>query len=176
MRSLKRGQVGACCDNEFRFAALQAGLMTKALNLAERYEDDKALRWNQFYWGRMTGAAQMAGNQYSVAANLVTGAGSGLNSVVSQMGNSASAGFQGAQLGIDALGNKANFWGGLGNISGMMAGQQYGSQTANQITSLWGNGVPSIAGSAATGSAPSLQMSYGLSSPPNDFIDYGQFV
>jgi len=142
MRSLKRGQVGICCDNEFRFGALQAGLMTKALNLAERYEDDKALRWNQFYWGRMSGAAAMAGNQYSVAANLVSGAASGLSNVVGQMGQSVGQGAQVAELGMNALGNKANFWGGLSGTAGMFMGNQAGSQSMSPLSGIFGGGSP----------------------------------
>jgi len=151
MRSLKRGQVGACCDNEFRFGALQAGLMTKALNLAERYEDDKALRWNQFYWGRMSGAAAMAGNQYSVAANLVNGAASGVSNVVGQMGQSVNSGVGLAQMGMNALDNKAGFWGGLGGLAGMMAGQQGGSQSVAPSSGMFGGGAPTIGGTPSTG-------------------------
>lgn len=142
MRSLKRGQVGACCDNEFRFGALQAGLLTKALNLAERYEDDKALRWNQFYWGRMRDSAGLAGNQYAIAANLVSGAASGVSSVVGQIGQSVSAGAQVAQLGMSALDNKAGFWGGLGGMAGMMMGQQGGSGSVTPSSGMFDSGVP----------------------------------
>ncbi len=142
MRSLKRGQVGTCCDNEFRFGALQAGLLTKALNLAERYEDDKALRWNQFYWVRMTGAAAMAGNQYSVAANLVNGAASGLSNIVGQMGQSVSQGAQIADIGMNALGNKANFWGGLGSIGGTILGNNQGSGSVMPSMNIFGGGSP----------------------------------
>jgi hypothetical protein len=147
MRSLKRGQVGICCDNEFRFGALQAGLMTKALNLAERYEDDKALKWNQFYWSRMSSAAAMAGNQYSVAANLVSGAASGLSNVVGQMGQSVTQGSQVSELGMNALGNKANFWGGLSGTAGMFMGNQAGSQSMSPLSGIFGGGSPTTTSS-----------------------------
>jgi hypothetical protein len=167
MRSLKRGQVGICCDNEFRFGALQAGLMTKALNLAERYEDDKALRWNQFYWGRMSGAAAMAGNQYSTAANLVNGASSGVSSVVGQMGQSVNSGAQVAQLGMNALDSKAGFWGGLGGLAGMMAGQQGGSQSVAPSSGMFGGSQPTIGGTPSSGNFGGMGTSQWMANPIN---------
>ena len=151
MRSLKRGQVGICCDNDFRFGALQAGLLTKALNLAERYEDDKYLKFSTFYWGRMAQSAGFAINQYTNAANLVTGASSGVSNVVQSMGSSVTQGAQVAQLGMSALDNKAGFWGGLGGLSGMMAGQQGGSGSVAPSSGMFGGGAPTIGGQPSSG-------------------------
>jgi hypothetical protein len=167
MRSLKRGQVGACCDNEFRFGALQAGLMTKALNLAERYEDDKALRWNQFYWGRMSSAAAMADSQYKNAISLVTGASTGLTNIVSNMGQSVTQGSQVSELGMNALGNKANFWGGLSGTAGMFMGNQAGSQSMSPLSGIFGGGSPTTSSGSNQWLPSQIDMSQGMG-PPQD--------
>ena len=95
-----------------------------------------------------------AGNQYSVAANLVNGAASGLSSVVGQMGQSVSQGAQIADIGMNALGNKANFWGGLGSIGGTILGNNQGSGSVGGFGSLFG--TQSIASTPVGGGGLSM--------------------
>ncbi len=145
LRTTRIGQVGVCCDNDFRFAALQAGLMVKAIGIAEQFEAQKKFQWTQFYWQRNVSAAQIAQNTISTGANLLVGAGTGIQNALNGMTALAGQAGQTAELGMKSLDKSAGFFGGMAALGGAGVGTLWG-QAAGDRTALTGsmfsNAVP----------------------------------
>jgi len=142
LRTTRVGQVGVCCDNDFRFAALQAGLMVKAIGVAEQFEAQKKFQWTQFYWQRNVSAAQIAQNTISTGANLLVGAGTGIQNALNGMTALAGQSGQTARLGMDALDASADFFSGMGSFGIAQMGRSAG-QAAGNRESLFGAPVSS---------------------------------
>lgn len=129
-------QSGKCCAITIQLAAIEGQLRVDAYNMAARYEDTKKLQWDQFYWNKNLGTAQIAQNVGSQTANLMVQQGSQLQSVaagITQLINT-SQNTLGAQFG--ALSNQAKVFGSLGSIAGEMAGSQYGQGYGAAIANI----------------------------------------
>ena len=156
LRSVRKGQVGACFDNDFRFAALQAALTVKAVGIAEQFESNKALQWGQFYWARNLNAAQMAHNVIATGANLLVGAGTGIQQALNGMTGITGSTFDAARLSTQAAGNQQSVTSGLGSLAGLLLGGKQGSTSGDRsglIGSLFG-GTSGGGSSGDTGTTP----------------------
>jgi hypothetical protein len=140
------GQIGLVAENEYRYTELEARLMTKSIAVSERYEDQRKLQWEQFYWTKMTSAGQIAQNIMSTGANLLTGGANGIQNVISAMGQSAQIGSQIAGQQATAMQGQINMIGGIGTIVGQYAGQQRSLEFARQLYGVSGmnNSAPSM--------------------------------
>lgn len=127
--------IGACFDNDYRFADLQARMVVDASNLGRAYEEDLKLKKDTFYWNRMVTSAQAAQNLGSLASNILQyGKGSIVNGL--QTLNQAAQGFDAAVgSGFSALSNAGNFYGGLPNTAGRLFGRESGQQIGQAILS-----------------------------------------
>jgi hypothetical protein len=139
----KYGQVGVCMNNDYRFAQMEASLAVKYMGIAERYEDTKKLSWDQFYWNRQSGSASIAQNQQSIAANLVSSSASGLSSAMGQVQQAAAAGLAAVQGYAAVQENMAGWWGGVGQIGGMIGGFGQGQSAGIGLINSYGSGLGS---------------------------------
>ena len=164
LRTVKVGQVGVCCDNDFRYAALQAGLMVKAIGVAEQFEAQKKFQWTQFYWQRQMSSAQLAQNAISTGANLLVGAGSSVNSALNGMTAIVGQSGQTAELGMKAASNMGGFFGSIAGLGGAGLGSIWG-QNAGDRSSLFGQ-AQTTPGVGASGpplfGAPSIGSAWGM--------------
>jgi hypothetical protein len=132
------GQIGLVAENEYRYTELEARLMTKSIAVSERYEDERKLKWEDFYWKKMTTAGQIAHNIMSSGINLINGGSSAMNSVVSAMSDSARVGSAIAGQQATAMQGQINTIGGIGTMVGQYAGQQRGMEFARQLFGVSG--------------------------------------
>jgi hypothetical protein len=116
--------------------------MTKAIAVAERYEDQRKLQWEQFYWNKMTTSGQIAQNIMSTGANLLTGGANGIQNVISAMGQSAQIGSQIAGQQATALQGQIGMIGSIGTMVGRWAGQERGLEFARQLYGVSGMTAP----------------------------------
>lgn len=157
-RSKGMYQSGKCSAITVQLAAIEAQLRTDAYSMAYRYEDTKKLQWDQFYWNKNLGTAQIAQNVGSQTANLMVQQGSQLQSVAAGITQliSTSQGVLQAQFG--ALGSQAAVYGSLGSIAGSSAGSQYGqgygAMLANVPQMYGGIGRGAQQGNAMAGFSP----------------------
>lgn len=152
------GQIGLIAENEYRYTELEARLMTKAIAIADRYEDQRKLQWDQFYWTKMTTSAQIAQNVMSVGANLLNGGANGIQNVISAMGNSAQIGAAITARQAQALEGQIGVIGGIGSGIGTVFGQMRGQEFAQQLLRVSGM----IPGNSATASSFGIGVNYGL--------------
>ncbi len=116
--------VGACFNQDYRFAELKSRLVVDAKNLGRAFEDDIKLKKDTFYWNRLTTSATIAQNVGSLASNImINGKGSLINSL--QTINQASTGLDAAVAsGFSTLSNQGAFYGGIGaSINGLFNGR-----------------------------------------------------
>jgi hypothetical protein len=132
------GQIGLVAENEYRYTELEARLMTKSIAVSERYEDQRKLQWEQFYWTKMTASGQIAQNIMSTGANLLTGGANGIQNVISAMSDSARVGSVIAGQQATAMQGQINTIGGIGTMVGQYAGQQRGLEFARQLFGVSG--------------------------------------
>jgi hypothetical protein len=138
------GQIGLVAENEYRYTELEARLMTKSIAVSERYEDQRKLQWEQFYWNKMTTSGQIAQNIMSTGANLLTGGANGIQNVISAMGQSAQIGSQIAGQQATAMQGQINMIGGIGTMVGRWAGQERGLEFARQLYGVSGMTQPTF--------------------------------
>jgi hypothetical protein len=153
-RTMKSSQSGVCCDDNYRYTELAANLMVQAISVAERYEDDKKLKWDDFYLRRKSAAATIAGNMYATASNMLNGAASNIGNATNSIQSGANSGLNAVNGMAQSLGNQADFWGGAFNIGvGMLGSQQvnqfdlYGYQRGMAANSI----IPTSAAPFASG-------------------------
>lgn len=124
---------GLCCEQDYRFAELQAVLVSDTINFGRVYEDDYKLKRDQFYWNRQTTVANMIQNLGSLAANINQFGKSAVNQALS-LQLQAGQGFDRAvESGFAALGQQANFYGSLGGFAGAQSGRAYGQSVGETI-------------------------------------------
>lgn len=132
-RSLGSRQVGIACDQTFRLGAMQATLLMGSNEVVRRFEDEKTLQWNTFYWEKMKGAANIAMKIDDIGADMVVGASTQVNSIV-QIENQQYALMQNnLQQQFTALGGQASVFGGLGNLGGLITGSIMGNRDSQRL-------------------------------------------
>ena len=128
-RTMKSSQSGVCCDDNYRYTELAANLMVQAISVAERYEDDKKLKWDDFYLRRKSDAATIAQGMYATASNMLNGAASNVGNATNSIQSGANSGLNAVNGMAQSLGNQADFWGGLSTVGGSL----FGDARANQF-------------------------------------------
>lgn len=124
---------GACCDQEYRFADMQARLTLDTITYGRIYEDDRKLRIDQTLWGKQMNVASLIQNIGSMAQNTNSQGKQGLIQSL-QAQTSAIAGFDAAVgSGFSALNNSASFYGSLGSLVGNQQGTAYGNQVGGMV-------------------------------------------
>jgi hypothetical protein len=146
-RSRQRGKyaTGQCCHEEIWFAMETARLEVDAVNHAYRYEDDKKIRLDDWYWARQSTGAQLVENMRAQVINAVNGGVSNVSGGLASIGGAlgelrlGTAGLSGA------IRDQASFFGTLSNGAFRAAGFGQGQQAGAQFgpSSTWfgqGNG------------------------------------
>jgi hypothetical protein len=149
-RALDCYSAGACCDQEYRMAELQARLTVEVVNMGRMHEEEIKAKKDAFYWNRFVNVAQMVNNIGSLAANLQHSGkqslSQGLNSI-----QAAVSGFDAAVgSGFSALSQAGSFYGGLGGLAGRISGQQAGEGVAQAILGNQQNALYNPANASAT--------------------------
>lgn len=136
--------VGACFNQNYRFAELEARLVVDAKNLGRAFEDDLKAKKDTFYWNRLTTAANIAQNIGSLASNImVQGKGSLINGL-QVLGQSANGFDAAVASGFSTLSNQGAFYGGLGaSINGLFNGRDSKADTAALTGQSVSIGLPS---------------------------------
>jgi len=144
------GQIGLVAENEYRYTELEARLMTKSIAVSERYEDERKLKWEDFYWKKMTSSGTIAQNIMSNGINLINNGSSAVHNVISAMSDSARVGSVIAGQQATAMQGQINMIGGIGTMVGRWAGQERGLEFARQLYGVSGMTQPTF-NSAAQG-------------------------
>lgn len=169
-RQRSRYAVGACCSEDLLLDIAQANALVDASNRGYRYEDEKKLKLDDWYWQHYSQAIQLVEN---MRANVITGLNGGVagatqglgaiagmmqtaNSAVSNMGN--------------AIDNQASFFGTVSNGAFRMMGfndgrsqvpSGYGPITSALGSTRGGFGGTAL-GSLAIAPAGGLNMGYDI--------------
>lgn len=139
-RSRQRGKyaTGQCCHEDIWFAMETARLEVDAVNHAYRYEDDKKIRLDDWYWSRQTTGAQMVENMRAQVINAVNGGVSNVSGGLSSIGSALGELRLGTNGLSGALRDQASFFGTLSNgafrAAGFTGGQQAGQQVGPSST------------------------------------------
>lgn len=125
-RQRSKYATGACCHEDLMIDVMQASALADAMNRGYRYEDDRKLRLDEWYWQHYSQAIQLVEN---MRANVITGINSGvanatgavsaITGMLSQM-SSATRGLS------DAISDQASFFGTLSNGAFRMMGFNWG--------------------------------------------------
>lgn len=171
-RSLSPSAVGACCDNDFRMASLQAQLTSDAVNSAIRYTDEKKFKWDQFFWQKMTGAATIIQNIGGLAANVHANAASNITSIINSGTAVLGAANQATESGFSALNAQAGLFGGIAGLGGAIFGNSVGGQMGQQLLNGFNpqqalNPQGFTAPNAITAQTPTFNWGNNFTGPPS---------
>ena len=155
-RQRSKYATGECCHEELMLDIMQATALSDATNRGYRYEDDRKLRLDEWYWQHYSQAIQLVEN---MRANVITGINSGVAnatgavSAITGMLSQMNAAVRGAS---DAMQDQASFFGTLSNGAFRMMGFNWGR---NSVASGYGpmtrglfDPLSAVAGGSATGS------------------------
>jgi hypothetical protein len=132
-RQLDKYSAGACCEQDYRFAELQAVLVTDTVNLGRVYEDERKLKMDNFFWNKYLSTAQIIQNIGSLAANINQYGKSNIAQALQLTTQAISAFDRAVESGFAALGQQGSFYGGLANLAGRFTGEAYGRDAATAI-------------------------------------------
>lgn len=131
-RKRQRGKysTGACCHEGIWFSMEAARLSTDAANHAYRYEDDRKLRLDEWYFQRQSIGAQLVEN---MRAHVISGVNSGTTNVANGL-NAIGNGVQALRASTSDLAggirDQASFFGSVANGAFRFAGFNNGFQSA----------------------------------------------
>lgn len=151
-RQRQRGKynTGQCCYEETFFAVAFAQTTVDAANHGYRYEDDKKIRLDDWYWRRITTGAQIVENMRSHVISGVNGGVANVSGGLASIGGALGE-LRGAVEGeAAALRDRASFFGTVSNGAFRMAGfsQGYG-QGYSTPGSSWSGGFGSSFGAGS---------------------------
>ena len=159
-RQRQKYATGLCCHENLMLDISQAAATNEAINRGYRYEDQRRLQYDQWYWQRYVQAAEFVSNMRAHAISGVnggvanaTGALSGIGQAVGQIG-SQTANQQ------RALENMASFWGSISNgafglMGSLMGFNSIGGGTQFNIPGMGPSAPQGMAQQPMLGSSPS---------------------
>lgn len=145
-RQRNRYAMGECCHENLMLDIAQAGAMSDAMNRGYRFEDEKKLRLDDWYWQHYSQAMQLVENMRS---NVITGLNGGVAnatgavSAISGMMSQANAAVRGAG---EALQDQASFFGTLANGAFRMSGFAQGQAGVQGMIGNLGAGARGLFG------------------------------
>lgn len=114
-RQRRRYNAGLCCHENLMLDIAQANAVVDAQNRGFRYEDEKKMRLDEWYWQHISQAMQVVEN---MRANVITGLNGGVanaTGAVSAISGVLSQGISAARGASAAIQDQASFFGTLSN-------------------------------------------------------------
>ncbi|MFV0512503.1 MAG: hypothetical protein ACK5MY_02535 [Jhaorihella sp.] len=118
-RQRRKYATGECCSENLLLDVMQAQALAQASNRGYRYEDERKLRLEEWYWSRYASGAQLV---ETMRANVISGVNSGVANASGAVGQITAA----ARGATDAINTRASFFGTLSNGAFQLAGFDWG--------------------------------------------------
>lgn len=162
-RQRRRYDRGLCCSEDLTLDIAQAQALTDAAQRGFRYEDEKKMRLDEFFWSKYSTAMQMVEN---MRANVITGLNGGVanaTGAIQAISGVLSQGIQATRGASAAIQDQASFFGTLSNGAFEAIGFSRGRQSVGTNYGPLTSGMTGIGELMGMGSARSglSQMSSG---------------